>query len=173
VQCRERWTNVLDPSRSAAAKIWTAEADARLVEAVKTHSFFAKGSADSYGSGARLVDGARPATPERASVSWARVAIDVGGDVTDKLCRNRFVVLRRAEKRLAKRERRSAELAASKVAKAAAKAAKAAARRASARTKAPTDASRGTRTGNGTVSAVGKRGAAEDGGSVATKRTRG
>ena len=140
VQCRERWTNVLDPARAAGkARAWTAAEDARLEAAVR-----------------RRVTTTRSAGDERAEafetvVAWAQVARDMAdAGLTDKLCRNRHIILRRAAAKAAREAAKGAEKAAAKAAKAAAKAeARAAAKAEKAAAKAAAKAARATGEKNG------------------------
>ena len=120
VQCRERWMNVLDPARAAGkARAWTAEEDARLEAAVSRRATTTRVAGDDR------------AESFETTVAWAQVARDMADvSLTDKLCRNRHIVLRRAAAKAAKAAAKAAEKAAAKAAekdaRAAAKAAKAA-----------------------------------------------
>lgn len=82
VQCRERWTNVLDPALTDAE--WTSKDDAELAAAVRAHE-------------------ERGERPGETVVAWSRVARLLGRGLTDKMCRNRWRVLERATKMSEKR----------------------------------------------------------------------
>ena len=120
VQCRERWMNVLDPARAAGkARAWTAAEDKRLEAAVSRRSITTRVAGDDR------------AESFETTVAWAQVARDMGdASLTDKLCRNRHIVLRRAAAKTARAAAKAAEKAAAKAAakdaRAAAKVAKAA-----------------------------------------------
>jgi len=145
VQCRERWTNVLDPARAAGkARAWTAAEDARLEAAVRRRLTTTRSAGDESAEAFETV------------VAWAQVARDMGdAGLTDKLCRNRHIILRRAAAKAAREAAKGAEKAAAKAAKAearaAAKAEKAAAKaEARAAAKAEKAAAKAARaTGNG------------------------
>ena len=113
VQCRERWTNVLDPARAAGkARAWTAAEDARLEAAVRRRLTTTRSAGD------------ESAEAFETTVAWAQVARDMGdAGLTDKLCRNRHIILRRAAAKAAREAAKGAEKAAAKAAKAAARAA--------------------------------------------------
>ena len=66
VQCRERWTNVLDPALTDAE--WTSKDDAELAAAVRAHE-------------------ERGERPGETVVAWSRVARLLGRGLTDKMCR--------------------------------------------------------------------------------------
>ena len=106
VQCRERWMNVLDQARAAGkARAWTAAEDKRLEAAVSRRSITTRVAGDdraeSFGT----------------TVAWAQVARDMGdASLTDKLCRNRHIVLRRAAAKTARAAAKAAEKAAAKAA---------------------------------------------------------
>ena len=161
VQCRERWTNVLDPARAAGkARAWTAAEDARLEAAVRRRLTTTRGAGDESAEAFETV------------VAWAQVARDMGdAGLTDKLCRNRHIILRRAAAKAAREAAKGAEKAAAKAAKAearaAAKAEKAAAKaEARAAAKAEKAAAKAARaTGNG-----GKRAGSTDARVPAGKR---
>jgi len=120
VQCRERWMNVLDPARAAGkARAWTAAEDKRLEAAVSRRSITTRVAGDDR------------AESFETTVAWAQVARDMeDASLTDKLCRNRHIVLRRAAAKTARAAAKAAEKAAAKAAakdaRAAAKVAKAA-----------------------------------------------
>ena len=82
VQCRERWTNVLDPALTDAE--WTPKDDAELAAAARAHE-------------------ERGERPGETVVAWSRVARQLGRGLTDKMCRNRWRVLERATKMAEKR----------------------------------------------------------------------
>ena len=161
VQCRERWTNVLDPARAAGkARAWTAAEDARLEAAVRRRLTTTRSAGDESAEAFETV------------VAWAQVARDMGdAGLTDKLCRNRHIILRRAAAKAAREAAKGAEKAAAKAAKAearaAAKAEKAAAKaEARAAAKAEKAAAKAARaTGNG-----GKRAGSTDARVPAGKR---
>jgi hypothetical protein len=163
VQCRERWTNVLDPARAAGkARAWTAAEDARLEAAVRRRLTTTRSAGDESAEAFETV------------VAWAQVARDMGdAGLTDKLCRNRHIILRRAAAKAAREAAKGAEKAAAKAAKAearaAAKAEKAAAKaEARAAAKAEKAAAKAARaTGNG-----GKRAGSTDARVPAGKRRR-
>lgn len=86
VQCRERWTNVLDPNVAALAKLtWTAEDDKELLAAVEEFTLV-PAPEDDGGEGVTTY------------VSWSSVARRMGKGLQGKICRNRHRILLRQER---------------------------------------------------------------------------
>lgn len=85
VQCRERWTNVLNKKEFA----WSEASDNALKATVAKFSTTTRGAGDAE-------------TEIETSTAWAQVAREMGShgsftDITDKICRNRFIILSRQD----------------------------------------------------------------------------
>ena len=85
VQCRERWTNVLNPNLVRPATMsWSQKDDADLLDAVEEFATAASGTVDPHNSQASII-------------AWSNVARRLGRGLTDKMCRNRYKRILRSE----------------------------------------------------------------------------
>lgn len=85
VQCRERWTNVLNPNLVRPATMsWSQKDDADLLDAVEEFATAASGTVD-------------PHTSQASIIAWSNVARRLGRGLTDKMCRNRYKRILRSE----------------------------------------------------------------------------
>ena len=82
MQCRERWTNVMDPTVVRPARmIWCQKNDDALRTATSEFTLY---ESSTECSGNNMV------------VAWSQVAQRMGQNLTDKMCRNRHRIISRA-----------------------------------------------------------------------------